>query len=184
MPLHADRSRAKITLPRTKSKAESNDGQPSSSVARPPFSSSLAQQKDAFRASFAASPRYSLQRTPLNDRRLPPVGAHLSRQIKGRACECLVEEGGIRYAGRLYSSLSRAASAAAKDHGLDPSQNGYAFWRIQPYQPCPSLETVERQWVRYESAVARLLSRGIDGRVQMVLLRHIETLRATLAMRR
>lgn len=33
-------------------------------------------------------------------------------------CECTVEDGGVRYAGKVYRSLSAAAMAAAKDLGL------------------------------------------------------------------
>jgi hypothetical protein len=43
-------------------------------------------------------------------------------------CKCTVEEGGIRYSGKVYTSLSGAAMAAAKDFDLkNKTQNGYIF---------------------------------------------------------
>jgi hypothetical protein len=41
------------------------------------------------------------------------VGARLSRTWKGRSVEVLVEEDGFRWEGRLYPSLSAAATAIA-----------------------------------------------------------------------
>jgi hypothetical protein len=43
-------------------------------------------------------------------------------------CECTVDTEGFRYKGKLYSSLSGAAAAAAKDLGLSGTWfNGYTF---------------------------------------------------------
>ena len=41
------------------------------------------------------------------------VGARLARTLKGRPVEVLVEEDGFRWEGRLYPSLSAAATAIA-----------------------------------------------------------------------
>ena len=55
------------------------------------------------------------------DPRLPAPGTVLEKRDRHGAvrCECTVEEGGIRYAGKVYRSLSSAAMAAAKDLGLN-----------------------------------------------------------------
>jgi hypothetical protein len=64
------------------------------------------------------------------DERLPPVGTILvKRDRDGRPrCECTVEEGGVRYAGKVHGSLSGAASAAAADLGIKGRVNGFVFW--------------------------------------------------------
>lgn len=66
------------------------------------------------------------------DPRLPPVGTTIIKRDRHGAprCECTVEDAGIRYRGVLYRSLSAAASAAAVDLGLKPTQNGFVFWSI------------------------------------------------------
>lgn len=64
------------------------------------------------------------------DARVPPVGTVLRKQDRhGKVrCECVVEEGGFRYAGTVYRSLSAAAVAAARDLGLrTTSANGFGF---------------------------------------------------------
>jgi hypothetical protein len=38
-------------------------------------------------------------------------------------CECTVENGGFRYAGKLYDSLSGAAVTAAKDLGFSGTRS-------------------------------------------------------------
>src|SRR5207302_9311719 len=61
------------------------------------------------------------------DPRLPPVGTILQKRDRAGAtrCECTIEEGGIRYNGELYKSLSGTAMVAAKDLGLvNKTQNG------------------------------------------------------------
>jgi len=58
---------------------------------------------------------------PAPDPRLPAPGTLLQKRDRHGAvrCECTVEEGGIRYAGKVYRSLSAAAMAAVKDLGLN-----------------------------------------------------------------
>jgi hypothetical protein len=75
-------------------------------------------------------------------------------------CECIVDAGGFRYEGKLYNSLSGAASAAAKDLGLaGTSFNGYVFWGLKPSGRDP-LHRVEHFWQRYSNAAAQLLKAG------------------------
>gem|GEM_PF-2678366 len=55
------------------------------------------------------------------DPRLPESGTVLQKRDRHGAvrCECTIEESGIRYAGKVYRSLSSAAMAAAKDLALN-----------------------------------------------------------------
>jgi hypothetical protein len=65
------------------------------------------------------------------DPRMPPSGTVLQKLDRHGTvrCECTIEEGGFRYAGELYRSLSAAAMAAAKDLGLaNKTQNGWSYW--------------------------------------------------------
>ena len=65
--------------------------------------------------------------------RLPPEGTVIKKVDRHGAvrCQCTVVEGGIRYKGRVFRSLSGAAMAAATDLGLkNKTQNGFAFWGI------------------------------------------------------
>jgi hypothetical protein len=57
---------------------------------------------------------------PIRDARLPAVGTTLVKRDRAGCarCECMIEEGGIRYKGMLHRSLSAAASAAAADIGV------------------------------------------------------------------
>ena len=58
------------------------------------------------------------------DQRLPPVGTVLTRETREKGpCTVVVEAEGIRYAGELYGSLSKAASVH-----MGVNQNGYAFF--------------------------------------------------------
>ena len=54
------------------------------------------------------------------DPRLPAPGTVLQKKDSHGAvrCECTSEDGGIRYADKVYRSLSSAAMVAAKDLGL------------------------------------------------------------------
>jgi uncharacterized membrane protein len=63
------------------------------------------------------------------DARLPAPGTLLQKRDRHGAvrCECTVEADGIRYAGKIYKSLSAAAMAAAKDLGLTVARR--AEWR-------------------------------------------------------
>lgn len=75
-------------------------------------------------------------------------------------CECTVEDGGFRYAGELYGSLSGAAAAAAKALKLSgTSFNGDVFWGLKPSGRDP-LHRVEDLWQRYSNAASLLLKAG------------------------
>lgn len=65
--------------------------------------------------------------------RLPPEGTVIKKVDRHGAvrCQCTVVEGGIRYKGRVFRSLSGAAMAAATDLGLkNKTQNGFTFWGL------------------------------------------------------
>ncbi|MGH9885615.1 MAG: hypothetical protein ACREBE_08810 [bacterium] len=65
--------------------------------------------------------------------RLPPEGTVIKKVDRHDTvrCQCTVVEGGIRYKGRVFRSLSGAAMAAATDLGLkNKTQNGYTFWGL------------------------------------------------------
>ncbi len=47
-------------------------------------------------------------------------------------------------------------AAAAKDCGLNPSQNGFALWRLTPAGHSP-LEVLTHRWERYREALERSL---------------------------
>jgi hypothetical protein len=99
-------------------------------------------------------------------------------------CECTVEQGGIRYAGKLYKSLSAAAIAATKDLGLkSKTQNGHTFWGVaKPARPAMSvLESLERAWERYRlHAESTIVQGGADDGerawVRQAIEKHAETL--------
>ncbi|MDX2087879.1 MAG: hypothetical protein SFX73_08515 [Kofleriaceae bacterium] len=103
----------------------------------------------------------------VRDGRLPPVGTSLvKRDRRGAArCECVVEDGGIRYSGVLYPSLSAAASAAAKDLGLKMQVNGFTFWGIvKPNRPAlRPAERLRRLGERYEEQAREVISAQPDG---------------------
>src|SRR5262249_7360062 len=85
------------------------------------------------------------------DPRMPAPGTLLQKRDRHGAvrCECTVEADGIRYAGKLYRSLSSAALAAAKDLGLtNKTQNGFIFWGITkvPRIATDGLLALERAW--------------------------------------
>jgi hypothetical protein len=101
------------------------------------------------------------------DSRLPPPGTVLQKLDRHGAvrCECTIEEGGIRYAGTLYRSISAAAMAAAKDLGLsNKTQNGYAFFGItKPSRPPKDpLQALERVWERYHGQVETIAKSVTD----------------------
>ena len=98
--------------------------------------------------------------------RLPPVGTTISKPDRHGAvrCECTVEEGGIRYAGTLYASISAAAMAAAKDLGLlNRTQNGYVFWSLTkpPRAPSDPVEAVNSAWERFHGKASAIVADGI-----------------------
>lgn len=101
-----------------------------------------------------------------SDPRLPAVGTVIQKRDRHGAlrCECTVEEGGIRYAGTLYRSISSAALAAAKDLGLqNKTENGYVFWGLVKLNR-PGNDPVaafERAWERYRKRAEILLRAGL-----------------------
>ena len=101
------------------------------------------------------------------DSRLPPPGTVLKKVDRHGAvrCECTIEEGGIRYAGTLYRSISAAAMAAAKDLGLaNRTQNGFSFFGLtKPARPPKDpLQALERVWERYQGQVATIAKSATD----------------------
>ena len=115
------------------------------------------------------------------DPRLPTPGTTIEKRDRSGAvrCKCTVEEGGIRYAGKVYRSLSGAAMAAAKDLDLkNKTQNGYIFWGlIKPARPASDpLVALERAWERYRDRVETLVKEGVTeenrGKVAAALGKH------------
>ena len=100
----------------------------------------------------------------LRDSRMPAVGTVLvKRNRDGRACECTVEETGVRYGGTLYRSLSGAATAAAVVLGIKGRVNGFLFWGlIKAARPITNPGAYLRKIAgRYEAQAASLLKQ--DG---------------------
>jgi hypothetical protein len=100
------------------------------------------------------------------DPRLPAVGSTIEKRDRHGAvrCKCTVEEGGIRYAGKAYTSLSGAAMAAAKDLGLKyRAANGYIFWGLikAPRPASDPTEALERAWERYRERAEALVKNGV-----------------------
>ena len=100
------------------------------------------------------------------DPRLPAVGATIEKRDRHGAvrCKCTVEEAGVRYAGKVYPSLSGAAMAAAKDLGLkNKTQNGYIFWGlVKPPRPASDpIQALERAWERYRDRAEALVKDGV-----------------------
>jgi hypothetical protein len=115
--------------------------------------------------------------------RLPALGTTIEKHDRHGAvrCKCTVEEGGIRYAGKVYTSLSGAAMAAAKDLDLkNKTQNGYIFWGlIKPPRPASDpLVALERAWERYRDRVETLVKEGVTeenrGKVAATLGKHAQ----------
>jgi len=94
-----------------------------------------------------------------------------------------VEADGIRYAGKLYKSLSAAAMAAAKELGLtNRTQNGFVFWGLSkpPRQPIDPLVVLERAWARYHGNVEALVKDGVTdenrAKVLTTIKKHAQTI--------
>jgi hypothetical protein len=72
-----------------------------------------------------------------------PVGAQLEGRYKGRTFAALVAKNGIRFEGKVYSTLSAAAIAAkglAGTKGQAANTNGRDFWAVRDSsgaQPVP-----------------------------------------------
>jgi hypothetical protein len=106
------------------------------------------------------------------DLRLPALGTTIEKHDRHGAvrCKCTVEEGGIRYSGKVYTSLSGAAMAAAKDLDLkNKTQNGYIFWGlIKPPRPASDpLVALERAWERYRNRVETLVKEGVGAQWEL-----------------
>ncbi len=103
-----------------------------------------------------------------SDSRMPAIGTVLQkRDRKGTLrCECEVVEGGVRYGGTVYRSLSSAAVAAAKDLGLAAkAMNGFTFWGVsKPARPAADpLGGLERAWAKYQARLEQVLERAKAG---------------------
>jgi hypothetical protein len=119
------------------------------------------------------------------DPRLPAPGTLLQKRDRHGAvrCECTVEAGGIRYAGKVYRSLSSAAMAAAKDLGLGgKTQNGFTFWGLSkpPRRESDPLAALDRAWERYHSNVDALVKEGVtdENRTKVVaaIRKHVQVI--------
>jgi hypothetical protein len=105
-------------------------------------------------------------RSAAPDPRLPAVGTTIEKSDRHDAvrCKCTIEEGGIRYEKKVYTSLSGAAMAAAKDLGLkNKTQNGFIFWGlVKPPRPASDpILALERAWERYRDRVEALVKESI-----------------------
>jgi hypothetical protein len=102
-----------------------------------------------------------------------------------------VEDGGIRYAGKVYRSLSSAAMAAARDLGLtNKTRNGFTFWGLSkpPRRSSDPLVALDRAWDRYQGNVEALVKDGVTdenrSKVVAAIRKHaqvIESLREKVA---
>jgi hypothetical protein len=95
----------------------------------------------------------------------------------------MVEEGGIRYASKVYRSLSSAAMAAAKDLGLvNKTQNGFIFWGLckQWRHEADPMAALERAWERYHSNLQSAVTNGLTDedrcRVVEVIRTHADVI--------
>lgn len=119
------------------------------------------------------------------DPRLPAPGTLLQKRDRHGAvrCECTIESDGIRYAGKVYRSLSSAAMAAAKDLGLNnKTQNGFTFWGLSkpPRVPRDPLAALERAWERYHGNMTALVKEGVTdesrAKVLTTIKKHVQTI--------
>lgn len=131
----------------------------------------------------ATKPAPIAPQTP--DPRVPAPGTLLQKRDRHGAvrCECTVEADGIRYAGKVFKSLSAAAMAAAKDLGLtNKTQNGFVFWGLSkpPGQPSDPLVAIERAWERYHGNVEALVKDGVTdenrAKVLTTIKKHVQTI--------
>ena len=138
-------------------------------------------KKSTRRRETSEAPEEKAAKTLAPDPRLPALGTTIEKRDRkgGVRCKCTVEEGGIRYSGRVYTSLSGAAMAAAKDLDLkNKTQNGYIFWGLaKPPRPASNpLVALERAWERYRDRVQALVKEGVTeenrGKVSAALGRH------------
>jgi len=119
------------------------------------------------------------------DPRLPPPGTVLQKCARDKSvrCECTVEADGIRYADKLYRSLSGAAMAAAKDLGLsNKTANGWNFWGItKPARHAGEpLAALERAWDRYRERATSVVGAVTDvnrEQVRDAIEKHAEAIK-------
>ncbi len=96
------------------------------------------------------------------DPRLPEPGTVLRKVDRqgNLRCECTVEADGVRYSGKLYRSLSAAATAAAADLDVKGAQNGYVFWGLS--RPARAgedpLTRLQKSWARYEACARSVVA--------------------------
>jgi hypothetical protein len=119
------------------------------------------------------------------DPRTPPVGTVLQKRDRHGAvrCECTVEADGIRYADKLYGSLSGAAMAAARNLGLtNKTFNGWVFWGVTKVaRPAGDpVEALTRAWDRYRERAAALAKTTTDAAARAKIAEAIEGHVATL----
>jgi hypothetical protein len=118
------------------------------------------------------------------DPRMPPVGTVLQKTDRhgNVRCECTVEADGIRYADKLYRSLSGAAMAAARDLGLkNKTFNGWVFWGVTEVarQAGDPIEALGRTWHRYHeraTALAKTTDAEARARVAEAIQSHVAAL--------
>jgi len=105
------------------------------------------------------------------DSRLPPPGTVLKKLDRSGAvrCECKVTETGIIYKGDEFRSLSGAAMAAAKDLGINGSQNGFLFWGLIKQQAPlrDPVEALQAAWDRYHDRVKAIAAAEMEAPVKM-----------------
>jgi hypothetical protein len=172
----------KITQPRTKRKVALHAKAPAeSSRAAPdlPARTEFDAKNSRRKAGDGEGERASAQGT--GDDRIPPAGTVLSRTVGTKRCQCTVEEGGFRYQGRLYGSLSAAASAAAQDDGLSPSQNGYVFWGLAKAVAAADVPSLKKLWEKYLSCATRALRTTAAAAVQKEARLHVAALSSLLS---
>ena len=104
---------------------------------------------------------------------LPKIGTVIEKRDRSGAvrCKCEVIDGGIRYKGKTYGSLSAAAMAAAGDLGLKAEAlNGWVWWGLQAAQsakdPVEAVQSVSARFI--ERAKALLTSANDDDRAALV----------------
>ena len=116
--------------------------------------------------------------TKARDPRLPPAGTTLvKRDRRGTPiCECLVREEDVVYKGNVYTSLSGAATAAAKEQGQRGLVNGFVYFQIiKPNaKATPPTERLRRIGERYEEQAGALLATGSGGEIDEQLRAAIE----------
>lgn len=146
------------------------------------FEPAMESQASQAPATDAAEERKPRERDP----RLPPPGTVIQKFDRHGAvrCECSVEDGGIRYNGTLYRSLSAAALVATKDLGTPMrSVNGFAWWGIvKPARRTGDpLAALDRAWERYRGNAAFLVEKGVTDDNRDAVRAAIEKHAATIA---